>query len=43
MKRRPIEIDDLLRIRFPHHAALSPDGAWCAFALGRAPSCDRTS
>ncbi|MDQ7858199.1 MAG: S9 family peptidase [Armatimonadota bacterium] len=35
MARRAVEIDDLLRIRFPHHAALSPDGRRVVFALGR--------
>lgn len=33
MTKRPIEIDDLLRIRFPHQPALSPDGTRVAFAL----------
>ena len=35
MNRRPIEIDDLLKIRFPHNAALSPDGGRVVFALAR--------
>ncbi len=35
MSVRPIEIDDLLRIRFPHHAALSPDGTRVVFSLAR--------
>lgn len=34
MVRRAVEIDDLLGIRFPHHAALSPDGRRVVFALG---------
>ena len=35
MNGRPIEIDDLLKIRFPHNAALSPDGGLVVFALAR--------
>jgi dipeptidyl aminopeptidase/acylaminoacyl peptidase len=35
MSRRAVEIDDLLRIRFPHNAALSPDGRRVAYALAR--------
>lgn len=35
MNRRPIDIDDLLKIRFPHNAALSPDGGRVVFALAR--------
>lgn len=35
MDRRPIEIDDLLKIRFPHGAALAPDGSRVVFALAR--------
>lgn len=35
MSTRPIEIDDLLKIRFPHHAALSPDGSRVVFILTR--------
>ena len=35
MDRRPIEIDDLLRIRFPHDAAISPDASRVIFALAR--------
>ncbi len=35
MVRRPVEIDDLLKIRFPHDAALSPDGRRVVFALAR--------
>jgi len=35
MNRRPIEIDDLLKIRFPHNAAISPDGGHVVFALAR--------
>lgn len=35
MARRPVEIDDLLKIRFPHDAALSPDGRRVVFALAR--------
>ncbi len=35
MERRPIEIDDLLRIRFPHDAAISPDGSRVVFAVAR--------
>jgi len=31
--KRPIEIDDLLQIRFPQHAALSSDGTRVVFAL----------
>ncbi len=38
MSVRPIEIDDLLRIRFPHHAALSPDGKRVVFALAHLDS-----
>ncbi len=33
MNKRPMEIEDLLRIRFPQHAALSPDGTRVVFAL----------
>ncbi|MGH2402857.1 MAG: S9 family peptidase [bacterium] len=35
MPRRPVEIDDVLRIRFPETPALSPDGQRVAFALTR--------
>ncbi len=35
MERRRIEIDDLLRIRFPHDAAISPDGSRVVFAVDR--------
>ena len=35
MERRPIEIDDLLRIRFPHDAAISPDASRVVFAVAR--------
>ncbi len=35
MSRRPIEIEDLLKIRLPHQAALSPDGGRVVFALAR--------
>jgi dipeptidyl aminopeptidase/acylaminoacyl peptidase len=35
MARRGVEVDDLLKIRFPHQAALSPDGRRVVFALGR--------
>lgn len=35
MTRRPVEIDDLLKIRFPHDAALSPDGRRVVVALAR--------
>ncbi len=35
MDRRPVEIDDVLRIRFPHAAALSLDGRRAVFALAR--------
>ena len=35
MPRRPVEIEDLLRIRFPHAPALSPDGSRVVFALAR--------
>ncbi|MDR7484822.1 MAG: S9 family peptidase [Armatimonadota bacterium] len=35
MPRRPVEIDDLLRVRFPHAPALSPDGRRVVCALGR--------
>ncbi len=35
MDRRPIEIEDLLKIRFPHNAALAPDGSRVVFALSR--------
>ncbi|MDR7542636.1 MAG: S9 family peptidase [Armatimonadota bacterium] len=35
MSRRPVEIEDLLKIRFPHNPALSPDGRRAAFALAR--------
>jgi len=33
--RREIDIDDLLNIRFPHNAALAPDGRRVVFALSR--------
>ncbi len=35
MNRRPVEIDDLLKIQFPHDPALSPDGRRVVFALVR--------
>lgn len=35
MSRRPVAIEDLLTIRMPHHAAVSPDGARVVFAAGR--------
>jgi dipeptidyl aminopeptidase/acylaminoacyl peptidase len=35
MNRRPVEIDDLLKIKFPHNPALSPDGRRVVFALAR--------
>src|SRR3989304_4061621 len=35
MDRRPIDIDDLLRIRFPHDAAISPDASRVIVALAR--------
>lgn len=35
MTRRPVELDDILKIRCPHHPALSPDGRRVVFALGR--------
>lgn len=35
MNRRPVEIDDLLKIKFPHNAALSPDGRRAVFVLSR--------
>lgn len=35
MDPRVMKIEDLLDIRFPHNAALSPDGSRVAFALGR--------
>lgn len=35
MTRRPVEIDDLLKIHFPHQAAVSPDGRRVIFALAR--------
>jgi dipeptidyl aminopeptidase/acylaminoacyl peptidase len=35
MERRPIEIDDLLRIRFPHDAAVAPDGSRVIMAVAR--------
>jgi dipeptidyl aminopeptidase/acylaminoacyl peptidase len=33
--RRPVELDDVLKIRYPHQPALSPDGRKVVFALGR--------
>lgn len=35
MSIRRIEIDDLLKVRFPHQAALSPDGGRVVFAMAR--------
>ncbi len=35
MSKRSIAIDDLLRVRFPQHAAVSPDGKRVVFALSR--------
>ncbi len=35
MSKRSIELDDLLRVRFPQHAAVSPDGRRVVFALSR--------
>ncbi len=35
MNRRPVEVDDLLKIQFPHDPALSPDGRRVVFALAR--------
>ncbi len=35
MERRSARIEDLLEVRFPHNAALSPDGSTVVFALGR--------
>jgi dipeptidyl aminopeptidase/acylaminoacyl peptidase len=35
MERRPIDIDDLLRIRFPHDAAIAPDGSRVVYAVAR--------
>ncbi len=32
---RPVDVDDLLKIQFPHHPALSPDGRRVVFALSR--------
>ncbi len=35
MNKRPIDIDDLLKIRFPQDAAISPDGSRVLYALTR--------
>ncbi|MDR7520793.1 MAG: S9 family peptidase [Armatimonadota bacterium] len=35
MSPRPIEIEDLLAVRFPHDPTVSPDGTRVVFALGR--------
>lgn len=35
MSPRPIEIEDILAVRFPHDPAVSPDGTRVIFALGR--------
>lgn len=35
MERRPVALDDLLQIRFPHDAALSPDGSRVLYVLAR--------
>ena len=33
-RKRPIEIDDLLTLRFVKGATISPDGTLCAFPRG---------